>query len=184
MLQTQVQYWANRENARHNLATESATLTDLARRQLEVNAQIKYWQGQLKELTRHNKATEKLTKSEIKTKIMQAEAALKQAEIAERDLANRAKSAQASLNSSLANLSQASTAEKNLANLAKTADASLLNAETAAANAPYQQGAWAAESAKTGAEAQSAKKAAENWYGVNYGVPLLNAAAKIFSSTK
>lgn len=109
MLQTQVAYWANKENARHNLVTESQTNVDLKRKQAELDQtiryqtdQVQYWRDQLAELTRHNKATENLTAEELKTKqdqakaaLQQAEAALKNAETNRRDLDNKAKQAAA-----------------------------------------------------------------------------------------
>lgn len=128
MLQTQVAYWANVENKRHNLATEAATLRDLGRKDKELEALIKYraeevahWKNQLSEQTRHNLVTEGYTKAEIKihdkqarAALKQAEAALKNAETQRRDLANKEVQATSSYISAKASESQAQTAEGRL----------------------------------------------------------------------
>lgn len=128
MLQTQVAYWANKENARHNLVTESQTNKDLIRKQAELDQtiryqteQVQYWKDQLSELTRHNKATENLTAEEIETKRDQAKAALQQAQAALRnaetnrlDLANKSKQADASAEQARAATSQAEIARRRL----------------------------------------------------------------------
>lgn len=126
MLQTQVAYWANKENARHNLVTESQTDKDLKRKEAELDQtiryqteQVQYWKDQLSELTRHNKATESLTAEELQTKrdqakaaLQQAEAALKNAETNRRDLSNRAISANAAAQQAAAASKQAETSRQ------------------------------------------------------------------------
>lgn len=86
MLNTQIQYWANVENKRHNIETETQTWEDLRRRELEYWQTVKYQSeqigvlyDQLKETTRHNKAQEKIGMKQAKAAINSSIAAMRTA---------------------------------------------------------------------------------------------------------
>jgi multidrug resistance efflux pump len=78
MLSTQISYWANKENARHNLVNEEQNYQDLVRKRDELNLNIK----SLDETIRHNKELELISKTQAAASIAQAEASKAQAKTA------------------------------------------------------------------------------------------------------
>lgn len=166
MLPTQVQYWSYKENQRHNLATETQAINELAEttrhnkvyeaeshRHNVATENISLWD--LNEKVRHNLETEKIQNQEVDIHRIQARASIMQAQAAQSQAATARRNADILAFNAGVNAAKVDVEKKFTQQKTSTEWANTQRALTSAAYAEQQEQADLALKAANAAQASS-----------------------------